>query len=40
METKRKEKTLINIVLVFRFYGPLEGYIAKTWVMNDFELRK
>jgi hypothetical protein len=24
--------------VVFRFYGPLEGYIEKTWVMNDFEL--
>ncbi|MEN8760675.1 MAG: DUF1254 domain-containing protein [Desulfobacterales bacterium] len=23
---------------VFRFYGPMEGYIEKTWVMNDFEL--
>lgn len=23
---------------VFRFYGPLEGYIDKTWVLNDFEL--
>jgi len=23
--------------VVFRFYGPLEGYINKTWVMNDFE---
>lgn len=26
--------------VVFRFYGPLEGYINKTWVMNDFELLK
>ena len=24
--------------LVFRFYGPLEGYIDKTWVLNDLEL--
>jgi len=24
--------------VVFRFYGPLEGYIKKTWVLNDFEL--
>ena len=24
--------------VVFRFYGPLEGYINKTWVMSDFEL--
>ena len=24
--------------LVFRFYGPTEGYINKTWVLNDFEL--
>ena len=23
--------------LVFRFYGPTEGYIDKTWVLNDFE---
>ncbi|WP_223428548.1 DUF1214 domain-containing protein [Tateyamaria pelophila] len=23
---------------VFRLYGPLEGYIEKTWVLNDFEL--
>jgi hypothetical protein len=26
--------------VVFRFYGPLEGYINKTWVLNDFELVK
>ena len=26
--------------VVFRFYGPLEGYIEKTWVLNDFELVK
>jgi hypothetical protein len=24
--------------LVFRFYGPMEGYIDKTWVLNDLEL--
>jgi hypothetical protein len=24
--------------VAFRFYGPLEGYIEKTWIMNDFEL--
>jgi len=24
--------------VVFRFYGPLEGYIDKTWVLDDFEL--
>lgn len=24
--------------VVFRFYGPTEGYIDKTWVLNDFEL--
>jgi len=24
--------------VVFRFYGPLEGYIEKTWVLSDFEL--
>jgi hypothetical protein len=23
--------------LVFRFYGPTEGYIDKTWVLNDLE---
>jgi hypothetical protein len=23
--------------VVFRFYGPLEGYIDKTWALNDFE---
>jgi hypothetical protein len=21
----------------FRFYGPTEGYFAKTWQLNDFE---
>ena len=26
--------------VVFRFYGPLEGYIEKSWVLNDFELVK
>jgi hypothetical protein len=26
--------------LVFRFYGPTEGYIDKTWVLNDLELLK
>jgi hypothetical protein len=26
--------------LVFRFYGPTEGYIDKTWVLNDLELVK
>ena len=26
--------------VVFRFYGPTEGYIEKTWVLNDFELVK
>ena len=24
--------------LVFRFYGPTEGYIDKTWVLNDLDL--
>ena len=39
-----KEKNFIKtdpdkgFFVVFRFYGPLEGYIEKTWVMNDFEL--
>jgi hypothetical protein len=28
----------IGFFVVFRFYGPLEGYINKTWVMSDFEL--
>jgi len=38
-----KEKNFIKtdpdkgFFVVFRFYGPLEGYIEKTWVMNDFE---
>jgi len=27
-----------NFFLVFRFYGPLEGYLNKTWVLNDLEL--
>lgn len=41
-----KEKNWIKTVpgkgwfVVFRFYGPLEGYIEKTWVLNDFELIK
>ena len=40
---KGKEKNFIKtdpdkgFFVVFRFYGPLEGYIEKTWVMNDFE---
>ena len=24
--------------VVFRFYGPMEGYVEKTWVLNDFEV--
>ena len=28
----------MGFVVVFRFCGPLEGYIDKTWVLNDFEL--
>jgi hypothetical protein len=41
-----KEKNFIKtdpdkgFFVAFRFYGPLEGYIEKTWVMNDFELVK
>jgi hypothetical protein len=41
---KGKEKNWIQtdpkkgFFVAFRFYGPLEGYIEKTWVMNDFEL--
>ena len=26
--------------VVFRFYGPLGGYIEKTWKLSDFELIK
>ena len=26
-----------GVFVVFRFYGPLDGYIEKTWVLNDFE---
>lgn len=26
--------------VVFRFYGPTEGYIEKTWVLNDFEVMR
>ena len=41
---KGKEKNFIKtdpdkgFFVVFRFYGPLEGYIEKTWVLNDFDL--
>ena len=41
-----KEKNFIQtdpkkgFFLAFRFYGPLEGYIEKTWVLNDLELTK
>ncbi len=28
----------MGFFVVFRFYGPLEGYIDKTWVLSDFEL--
>jgi hypothetical protein len=43
---KGKEKNWVPTVpdkgffLVFRFYGPTEGYIDKTWVLNDLELLK
>ena len=43
---KGKEKNWVpthpekGFFVVFRFYGPLEGYIEKTWVLNDFELVK
>ncbi len=43
---KGKEKNWIQTVpgkgwfVVFRFYCPLEGYIEKTWKLNDFELVK
>ena len=41
---KGKEKNWVptnaekGFFVVFRFYGPTEGYINKTWVLNDFEL--
>jgi hypothetical protein len=41
---KGKEKNWVptdpekGFFVVFRFYGPLEGYIEKTWVLDDFEL--
>ena len=40
---KGREKNFIKtdpakgFFLVFRFYGPLEGYIDKTWRLNDLE---
>ena len=40
---KGKEKNWVptnakkGFFLVFRFYGPLEGYINKTWVLGDLE---
>jgi len=40
---KGKEQNFIKtdpnkgFFVVFCFYGPLEGYIDKTWVLNDFE---
>jgi hypothetical protein len=43
---KGKEKNFIKtdpekgFFVAFRFYGPLEGYIEKTWKLNDFELIK
>ena len=43
---KGKEKNFIKtdpdkgFFVVFRFYGPLEGYIEKTWKLNDFVLVK
>ena len=33
-----KTDPAIGFFVVFRFYGPLEGYIDKTWVLDDFEL--
>ena len=41
---KGKEKNWVptnpekGFFLVFRFYGPLEGYIDKSWVLNDLKL--
>lgn len=43
---KGKEKNWVGTVpgkgwfVAFRFYGPLEGYIEKTWVLSDIELMK
>ena len=43
---KGKEKNWVptnsdkGFFLMFRFYGPLEGYIDKTWVLNDLERLK
>jgi hypothetical protein len=43
---KGKEKNWVpthpdkGFFLVFRFYGPLEGFINKTWVLNDLELMR
>jgi len=45
-EPKGKEKNWVptnpkkGFFLVFRFYGPEEGYINKSWVLNDLELVK
>ena len=33
-----KTDPAIGFFVVFRFYGPLDGYINKTWVLNDFKL--
>jgi len=33
-----KPDPAMGFFVVFRFYGPLEGYIDKTWVLDDFEL--
>ena len=45
LETGPRESRAINMsgkgwFVAFRFYGPLEGYIEKTWVLNDIELVK
>jgi hypothetical protein len=43
---EEKEKNWIKtdprkgFFVVFRFYGPLEGYTKKTWILNDFEFVK
>jgi hypothetical protein len=40
---KGKEKNWVRtngkkgFFVVFRFYGPKEGYIDKSWVLGDFE---
>jgi hypothetical protein len=37
-ETPGQKQTNKDFFLVFRFYGPMEGYIEKSWVLDDLEL--